>query len=567
MLSAPRISGSLLKSLARLARTRAGSSALQLALRAELGINALQAFARRPRSERSRSTIVALLGSAAAKASKITRSASPKSGWSKIHRPISSRRTSRARTTPERILARVLERAARARAHDAVDARPRRRRRRRRARATPKPRAIAIASARRRVRSTACASSIKEQTRVRGLPAKGGTAYMDGAPQKKDATIVRRLSEAGAVIVGTTPMTEFGMTPLGFNPHRTMPRNPHDPGRTSRGLVDGLGRRGRDGSRSDRARRGRWRLDPHSFRAQRRLRNQADVGTRERAREICSAGSVAHLGPLASSTADLARVLEVIGAPDPRDPETARRAAAPSGLAHDARSDAACAVSRSASTRAEWADASPEVATRGARRARARSKKKARSSSRSSSPLMRHAPAIGYLAIAIETRAELATDWADHADACRPICKSRCRVVAEFGAVEFAEALRLRSGLRTEAARTSRRGRPARAPDAPFRPRRRSPTRNSRAGSWIAQALGWSVPLQLSRKPHGAPRAARCRSANTMRLPIGLQLARRRVGRSDGPRGERAPRTHRRRERIAPAHQRRRRGFLNQALP
>ena len=47
-------------------------------------------------------------------------------------------------------------------------------------------------------------------------------------PQRQDATCVERLlREQGSIPIGTTPMTEWGMTPLGWNPHRAMPRNPH----------------------------------------------------------------------------------------------------------------------------------------------------------------------------------------------------------------------------------------------------------------------------------------------------------------------------------------------------
>src|SRR5205085_6502503 len=57
----------------------------------------------------------------------------------------------------------------------------------------------------------------------------------------QDSTIIKRLRAAGAIVVGQTPMTEYGMSPLGFNPRRTMPRNPHDPGRLAGGSSTGSG--------------------------------------------------------------------------------------------------------------------------------------------------------------------------------------------------------------------------------------------------------------------------------------------------------------------------------------
>ncbi len=234
---APRMSGTWLRSLARLARTRAGASALQLALRAELKITELDklpaamfgaiALHNRPTSARPPRRLEDL------------KLALPPAGWSKPSVDFAAAYEAR-RTTPERVLLRVLENA------HALE------------RMTPSMRVL-LDVAEDEARSDAEAAGdryrvgapkgpldgvcvvIKEQTRVRGLPARGGTAYMDGTPQAEDATVVRRLREAGAIIVGTTPMTELGMTPLGFNPHRTMPRNPHDVTRVAGGSSTGSG--------------------------------------------------------------------------------------------------------------------------------------------------------------------------------------------------------------------------------------------------------------------------------------------------------------------------------------
>jgi aspartyl-tRNA(Asn)/glutamyl-tRNA(Gln) amidotransferase subunit A len=70
---------------------------------------------------------------------------------------------------------------------------------------------------------------LKEELAVRGLPTRGGSDLSDATPAAEDATLVTRLRSAGAIVLGHAPMTEYGMTPLGFNPKRTMPRNPHGP--------------------------------------------------------------------------------------------------------------------------------------------------------------------------------------------------------------------------------------------------------------------------------------------------------------------------------------------------
>lgn len=446
MLTTPRISGSLLKSLARLARTRAGSSALQLALRAELKITELAAlpssmFGPVPLTNR------AISGRPPRKAED-AKLPLPRPPWSKTSAEYAAAYEKR-RTTPERVAARVLECA------------------RELERMTPSMRVL-LDVAEDDARNDAEASgdryrvgapkgpldgvciAIKEQTRVRGLPAKGGTAYMDGAPQREDATIVRRLREAGAVIVGTTPMTELGMTPLGFNPLRTMPRNPHHPEHVAGGSSTGSGvavatglvpiAMGVDGGGSIRI--------PSSINGVFGIK--PTWGRVSRAGDLFG-GSVAHLGPLASSTADLARVLEIIGAPDTRDPETAHAPPLPTG-------SLVSALGRGVSglvigiDEGEWADASPEVARAGRDALRALEKDGARLKT-ISSPILRHAPAIGYLAISIETRADIREDWLEHADAMSPDLQISMAVVQELGAVEFAEALRLRAGLRNEAAR------------------------------------------------------------------------------------------------------------------
>lgn len=83
--------------------------------------------------------------------------------------------------------------------------------------------------------------AVKEQTAVRGLPRRSGAPYSDASAQLDDATCVARLRALGAIPIGTTPMTEWGMTPLGCNAHRTMPRNPHSTDCVAGGLSTGSG--------------------------------------------------------------------------------------------------------------------------------------------------------------------------------------------------------------------------------------------------------------------------------------------------------------------------------------
>lgn len=82
--------------------------------------------------------------------------------------------------------------------------------------------------------------SIKDLFDVAGEPTRAGSkALVDAPPAERDAPIVQRLREAGAVIVGKTNMSEFAFTGVGANPHYGTPRNPADPARVPGGSSSG----------------------------------------------------------------------------------------------------------------------------------------------------------------------------------------------------------------------------------------------------------------------------------------------------------------------------------------
>ena len=76
----------------------------------------------------------------------------------------------------------------------------------------------------------------------------GSKALDDAPPAEEDAPVVARLRAAGAVIVGSTNMSEFAFSGVGFNPHYGTPGNPADrkrvPGGSSSGaavsVADGM---------------------------------------------------------------------------------------------------------------------------------------------------------------------------------------------------------------------------------------------------------------------------------------------------------------------------------------
>lgn len=84
--------------------------------------------------------------------------------------------------------------------------------------------------------------SIKDLFDVAGEPTLAGSAIRrNAAPAKQDATVVRRLRQAGAVIVGKTAMTEFAFTAVGTNPHFGTPGNAADASRIPGGSSSGAG--------------------------------------------------------------------------------------------------------------------------------------------------------------------------------------------------------------------------------------------------------------------------------------------------------------------------------------
>ncbi|MCD8505205.1 MAG: amidase [Burkholderiaceae bacterium] len=71
--------------------------------------------------------------------------------------------------------------------------------------------------------------SVKDLFDIAGYPTTAGSLVLaDAEPAAEDALVVKRLREAGAIIVGTTNMTEFAYSGLGLNPHYGTPLSPWD---------------------------------------------------------------------------------------------------------------------------------------------------------------------------------------------------------------------------------------------------------------------------------------------------------------------------------------------------
>ncbi|KAI8088981.1 amidase signature domain-containing protein [Halteromyces radiatus] len=70
---------------------------------------------------------------------------------------------------------------------------------------------------------------VKEELDVIGLETKAGTSFLnDGHPAKTNATVVQRLVDAGAIIVGHSVMNELGWDTFTVNPTTGVPSNPYE---------------------------------------------------------------------------------------------------------------------------------------------------------------------------------------------------------------------------------------------------------------------------------------------------------------------------------------------------
>jgi Asp-tRNA(Asn)/Glu-tRNA(Gln) amidotransferase A subunit family amidase len=293
---------------------------------------------------------------------------------------------------------------------------------------------------------------IKEEMSVRGLPRKSGTRFVDATPCAEDGTVVERLREAGAIVLGTTHMTEYGMTPTGVNPHRTMPRNPHATDRIAGGSSTGSGVAvatgvapmsiGCDGGGSIRtpaAINGVFGIKPTWGRVSR----WGDTAV----------GSVAHVGPLGASSIDLARILEVISGPDPKDTQTLAQKPLGALIPALRRGVRGLVIGL---PEGEWRDADATVA-RACRDAIQALEREGAEVVPVEIEMLQYASAIGMGVIGVEAFASLRSEWRDHADDMSHDLQISLSALSRVSAAEYGDGTRLRSGLRQEVAEAFKR--------------------------------------------------------------------------------------------------------------
>lgn len=289
---------------------------------------------------------------------------------------------------------------------------------------------------------------VKEEVDLEGHGARLGMAQA-GATDVKDATSVRRLREAGAIVLGHTVMTEYGMSPLGVNTRRALPRNVVDSNHVAGGSSTGsavavatgmapvaLGSDGGGSVRIPASWNGLFGIKPTFGRISR-----AGDGF---------GGTVAHIGPIGASTRDLAIFLEATSGEDPEDILTygnpgftpgwleSALARGVRGLRIGVLEDEIAAAT--AATGRAIGDALRALEQDGAELVKV------------SLANAHHAPAIGYLSIGLEAYAALAEIRNHDFESLGTDLQLLCRVMSTMSPSDYLEAQCLRAGLRRDVA-------------------------------------------------------------------------------------------------------------------
>lgn len=161
--------------------------------------------------------------------------------------------------------------------------------------------------------------AVKDEINQAPYPTRVGTSFIGTPKAEHDSTVVSRLRQAGALLIGKTNMHELGVNPNGFNQNYGTVKNPynldHDAGGSSSGSAAAVAAGfcpvaiAADGGGSIRI--------PASYCGLYGLKPTFGRVSEYGAFPLC--WSLAHIGPVASSLDDLATVTKIISGEDSHD--------------------------------------------------------------------------------------------------------------------------------------------------------------------------------------------------------------------------------------------------------